>query len=233
MTGQLIYKKQDTSNKLQEIKNKKFTDNRPHFRIDNRIIGGHPSKDWFGKLPTSHTRVVLVLTQGTLFFNDMRVFGWVKQVETKKLDSEFNNYGPDINSKYATPKYFHQFLQRSTQPVKIKIMDQSKVAGIGNIYANDALHLAKINPTRPANSLSKKESDLLLKSCKHVIALGIKYGGASESDFIHLSGAGGKYQKHFRAYKKQGRKCPRNDRGVIKKIKLGGRGTFYCPACQR
>ena len=112
-------------------------------------------------------------------------------------------------------------------------MDQNKLAGVGNIYANDALFLAHIDPRRPANTLTQKEITALYKSINQVIAKGIQTGGASESTYRQLDGFLGSYQKHFLVYKKEGEKCPNQCGGIIKKIKLGGRGTYFCPSCQK
>ena len=200
-----------------------------------RIVGGHPTADWVKALPSSHTRVVLTLSKGTLFFNDMRVFGWVKVVKGDQIEQEFKNFGPDVtNTKTVTSEYFYDVLQSSRRAVKTLITDQGKVAGVGNIYANDGLFCAGIDPRRPANELTEKESGGLLRCLIKILKKGIKYGGASESDFVHTSGLGGKYQEHFLVYAREGERCQRRGcRGMVKKIKLGGRGTYFCPKCQK
>jgi formamidopyrimidine-DNA glycosylase len=110
-------------------------------------------------------------------------------------------------------------------------MDQEKIGGVGNIYANDALYLAKVLPSRKANSLSGKEIINLLPSIREVINKGIKYGGASAANYVDTKGMGGTYQDHFLVYKKEGQLC-KICKGKIQKMKIGGRGTFYCPNCQ-
>ena len=111
-------------------------------------------------------------------------------------------------------------------------MDHKAIAGVGNIYANDALLLAKINPTRPANSLSPKEQSKLYRAVITVLKRGLKYGGATEINFVNAFGQPGRYQEHFLAYGREGQPCPFCGT-KIKKIRLGGRGTYFCPACQR
>ena len=125
MTGQLIYQSDDGS----------------------RLGGGHPTDDWVNSLPAKHTRIVISLKKGTLFFNDMRVFGWIKEVDDVLLKKELSGYGPDINNKELTAKYFAEKLSKRSTTIKLSVMDNSLIAGVGNIYANDALNLAKINPT--------------------------------------------------------------------------------------
>ena len=101
-----------------------------------------------------------------------------------------------------------------------------------NIYSNDALYLARINPKRKAKEMTEKEGEGLYEAVKKVISSGIKYGGASVDRYVDAAGLGGKYQEHFFVYGRNGQKCKR-DGGVIKKIKLGGRGTYFCPGCQQ
>ena len=219
MTGQLVY--QETRNKKQET---------------NRIVGGHPTADWVAKLPSSHTRVVVELNKGRLFFNDQRVFGWVKVMDKQGLKKEFKNYGPDMIDRQVTKEYFYQTLHKSRRAVKLVICDQKDVAGVGNIYANDGLWCAGVDPRRPAKEIVRSESDKLWACLRQVLKQGIKYGGATASDdkFVQATGLGGKYQEHFLAYERDGQKCRRRGcGGVMRKIRLGGRGTYYCPRCQR
>lgn len=202
MTGQLIY------------------DDGKH-----RIAGGHPSEDMRAKLPNKHTRAVFEFEKGTLFFNDMRRFGWIK-INPKFVE----NLGPEPFG--LTVEQFNSLVNKLKRPIKTVIMDQAVIAGVGNIYANDALWEAKINPQQSAASLSVEQSSLLLKKIKLVLLDGIKYGGASMSDYVDANGEGGSYQNHFRVYKQDGEKCKRC-KSVIKKIVMGGRGTYYCPECQK
>ena len=115
-------------------------------------------------------------------------------------------------------------------------MEQEKIAGVGNIYANDALWESRINPTRGINGLSERElEDLRLATIK-VLEEGVYYGGATAMDgkFVDLQGLGGKYQEHFKVYQREGERCLRpRCGGVIERVKLGGRGTFRCQVCQK
>ena len=186
-----------------------------------------------------HTRVIFHLSKGRLFFNDQRLFGWIKVVDSEGLKREFKNYGPDIIDKAVTQEYFYSMLQKSRRAVKLVIIDQAKIAGVGNIYVNEGLWRVRIDPRRPANRIRRQESNKLLAGLKQVVRKGIKYGGATASDeaFVNASGLGGKYQEHFLVYEQAGEKCHRpacRQAGVkIKKIRLGGRGTYYCPGCQK
>ena len=209
MTGQLIYVDQD-----------------------QRLGGGHPTKDWVLTLPSKHTRIEFSLNNSAkLFFNDMRIFGWVKQCSDEEVAFEFSKYAPDINTNKITPKYLLEKIQNRRIPIKVAILDSKIVSGMGNIYANDALHLAKIHPAQPANSLSLDEVSELIKAMQAVIELGIKSGGATIDNFRDIHGFSGSYQTKVRVYGKLGEPC-QNCGTLIEKTKLGGRGTFFCPNCQ-
>jgi formamidopyrimidine-DNA glycosylase len=115
-------------------------------------------------------------------------------------------------------------------------MDQKKIGGVGNIYANEALFCAGIRPDRPAKEISNDQLSIfkLYKCLKSVINKGIEYGGATASDdsYVNAAGLAGKYQEHFLVYEQAGKQCSKC-RAKIKKVKLGGRGTYFCPRCQR
>ena len=110
-------------------------------------------------------------------------------------------------------------------------MDQKKIGGIGNIYANDALFDCAIDPRRKAKKLSNEEIKKLYDSILKVLKKGLENGGASELNFVNALGQEGKYQHNFLAYAQDGQKCVRCG-GIMKKITLGGRGTYFCPECQ-
>lgn len=198
-----------------------------------RIVGGHPTADWVNDLPSKHTRVIWTFKDGSkLFFNDMRVFGWMKLItKTQKIKNSKNQI-PDVIDKEFTIEYFRSILKKSKKAVKQLLLDQDKIGGLGNIYGNDALFLAGINPERKSDSLKSPEVKKLHLAVIKVIKLGIKYGGASASNYVDVSGLGGTYQDHFLVYKRDGQKCL-NCNSKIQKIKLGGRGTFFCPNCQK
>jgi formamidopyrimidine-DNA glycosylase len=226
--GQLIFdqKSQITNHKLQ-IKSKYGVSN-------SRIVGGHPTEDWVKKLPSKHTRVIVRYSDGaTLYFNDMRVFGWMKLVDRGQWVVDSKKYPPDVIDPEYTTDYLKKVLKRSNRSVKLVLLDQNKVGGLGNIYINDALWLSGTKPTRSAHSLKNAEIGRLHTATIKVIKRGIETGGASQSTYKHINGLGGKYQEEFLVYKREGEVCGKNGcPGVIKKIKLGGRGTYYCPMCQ-
>jgi len=192
--------------------------------LSARIVGGHPSEDFVAKLPNKHTRAIFEFEKGTLFFNDMRKFGWIK-INPKFVEK----LGPEPFAIRA-PKFL-KLLKKLRKPIKTAIMDQEIVAGVGNIYANDALWEARINPIVPSCQLSVDQLTVLLKKIILVLKEGIKYGGATAANYLNLHGLGGHYQDHFRVYAREGQPCLRC-KTKIKRIVLGGRGTYYCPQCQ-
>ncbi len=223
----------DLSNGLYLLVHLKMTGQLIFVEKDKPIGGGHPTKDWRKQLPGKHTRVIFKFSpSGTLFFNDMRVFGWIKVVDDQALSLELSKYGPDIIDLKLTADKFYNLLQSSRRAVKLVILDSHKVAGIGNIYACDGLDLARISPFRPANSLTQAESKRLLKSLREVINLGIKHQGATISDYMTADGVKGGYQEIIRVYGKEGQPCPNCGRLIIK-TKQGGRSTYWCRKCQK
>lgn len=214
MTGQLIYEPTGQF----EIRNLKFK---------NRIVGGHPTEDFVSKMPSRHTRAIFYFDRGTLYFNDQRMFGWV-EVNPKFVE----NLGPEPFE--MDEKRFSELVSKSKRPIKLVLMDQGIISGVGNIYANDACWEGRVNPRRLANTLTAKQYSDLYKGVIRVLEEGIKYGGATAADakYIDLHGLGGHYQEHFRVYDREGEECLREDRGIIHKFVLGGRGTYYCPKCQ-
>ena len=187
------------------------------------------------ELPNKFTRVIFDLDNGSrLFFNDLRAFGWIKVIrDIREIGEE--KLGPEANDqKTFTLNYFQEMLAKTKKPIKLVLLDQKKLAGVGNIYANEALFRASILPTRPANSLSKEETEKLRNEIIKVLNEAIKFKGTSDRDeaYRQATGEKGEFQKHLKVYGKAGQKCPRCE-GVIKRITVGGRGTFICPRCQK
>lgn len=198
-----------------------------------RTGGGHPTDDWVQQLPSSHTRIVLSFDDATtLFFNDQRIFGWIRVLSSEETTQSLSTLAPDVIDKQITAEYLFQKAQRRSVPVKQFIMDNQVVAGVGNIYACDALNLARISPTRKASTLSQLEVQQLLDAMREVVHKGIELGGATaHGKYVNVAGLAGKYQDVMRVYNKKGQPCP-NCGSPIEKTKLGGRGTYFCPVCQ-
>lgn len=210
LTGQLIYRGPNL---------------KPIPRLSNKVVGGVPGK---------HTHLVFVLDHGGfLYYNDVRRFGWVRVMKTSELGKEgfVGKLGPEPFRDLTLEK-FKEILSKSSRAVKLVLMDQEKIGGVGNIYANDALWLAGINPKRSANKLSGKEAETLYDSIHKVLKDGLKYGGASELAFVTPDGKEGEYQEHTLVYGQEGKICKRCCKAKIEKYFLSGRGTYFCPICQ-
>jgi len=203
--------------------------------IGNSIFGHPTPKEDKSHLPNKSTRLFFTFSDGSnLFFNDQRKFGWLKLLNQKELVESQKKLGIDILSPEFTPKYFYQQIKNTSRPIKIILLDQSKFAGIGNIYANDALFLAKINPFCPSNKINFTKAISLHHFLIQIMLDSIKNGGSTAKDnkYIHPDGSIGKHQFSFQVYQKAGENCS-VCQSSIKKIKIGGRGTFYCPKCQK
>lgn len=167
-----------------------------------------------------------------LRFTDLRKFGWIKLLQGKKeLEGILAELGLEPLDDLGL-KEFKTITASTSRAIKVLLMDQRKIAGIGNIYACDALFLAKIHPGRKANSLKNNEVEKLFEAIEKVLKAGIKYRGASDQYYLDVLGHEGSYQDHFLVYGRAGKKCFKCD-GKVQKIKLGGRGTYYCPKCQK
>ena len=212
-----------------------------HLKMTGQIIlgdfiFGHPTpKEDKSILPNKSTRLVFTISNGSkLFFNDQRKFGWVKLLTSSELVDSQKNLGLDILSSKFTPKYFYQQIQNTSRPIKVVLLDQTKFAGIGNIYANDSLFLAKINPQTPSNKISFKKASLLHHFLIQIMTDSIKAGGSTAKDnkYIHPDGSSGQHQFSFQVYQREKEPCL-ICQTPIKRIKICGRGTFYCPKCQK
>lgn len=201
-----------------------------------RSAGGHPTKSMAEALPDKSTKVIFRFDDGsTLYFNDQRIFGWIKLVLNNEVlrDSLIARLGPEpLTEKFELPGFAAVLARRPKSPIKAVILDQSTVAGVGNIYADESLHLAKIHPATPAGQLTKPQVKRLYEAIKTIIALGITYGGTSFSSYVNALGGQGNYFDHARVFRRQGQTCPVCGTVIIK-TRVAGRGTHLCPKCQK
>lgn len=204
---------------------------------------GHPTKDAFKQLPNKSTRIIFYFSppsskRGTkgeiLYFNDQRKFGWIKLLNQTELVEAQSNLGRDAFAKNFTPQYVFTQLQKSRRPIKVALLDQKYFAGIGNIYANDALFLAKILPTVPANKITQSQAKSIHHHLIDIMHQSVLAGGytAKDNQYLHPDGSKGESQFFYRVYDKKGEPCIKCGT-KIKYLKLAGRGTFFCPHCQK
>lgn len=200
-----------------------------------RFAGGHPNASMIKELPDSSTRVVIEFESGDkLYFNDQRKFGWIKLMRQDEIeqDSLVSRLGPEPLSELFELAGFRAVIKRRVRsPIKAVLLDQATVSGIGNIYADESLHLAKIHPARLSGSLRDSEIRRLHKAIKIIMDKAISYGGTSFTNYVNSLGLKGNYLEHARVFRRQGQACPQCGT-ILEKIKVAGRGTHVCRKCQ-
>lgn len=207
------------------------------FVADNTRFGaGHPNDSLVGNLPDKSTRVTLGFSDGSqLFFNDQRKFGWMKMyptVEVPNIDF-MQKVGPEpLDDSFTTEVLFDRLQRRKSTSIKAALLDQTVLAGVGNIYADESLWGAKIHPATLVKYLSEKQIALLHKELQFVLNLAIEQGGSSNHTYVNAEGKKGSYMHFARVFRRDGQACPRCG-SVIEKSKVAGRGTHTCPVCQK
>ena len=180
---------------------------------------------------SKHSRVAFYFSDGSILdFNDQRLFGELRLVsDWKKLKF--------VQALGAEPfdldvKVFKGMLAKKKTKIKPLLLDQTFISGIGNIYASEILFRAKINPERSSQSLTESEKEMLYHKTKQVLTSAIKHGGSSVDDYVRLSGKLGSYGKLHQVYGREGKLCFAC-KSPVKRIAQGGRGTYFCPRCQK
>lgn len=198
-----------------------------HLKLSGRLLVRREIEE-----PDEYVHIILSFEGGgELRFAEARLFGYMEYLADKEsLQNVLAKFGPEFFD--LDRETFLSLLSTTRRAVKVALLDQKLVAGIGNIYANDALYLSKVHPVAAANSLSASQSDSLFRSLQKVLGEGLKYGGASDQWYRQIHGEKGSYQNHFKVYGRAGERCGRCG-GKIERIEVGGRGTFFCPGCQK
>lgn len=183
--------------------------------------------------PKKHDHVLLHLKQGMIcVFHDPRRFGVMDMLEKGGENSHplLKHLGPEPLSKDFSPEYLEKALKRRKGPIKPVLMDQKLVVGVGNIYASEALHLAKIHPETPAHKVASKTIPLI-HAIHSVLRSAIDSGGSTLRDYIGADGSAGYFQHRFLVYERAGEPC-RTCKSIIKTDVHAGRSTYWCPTCQ-
>ena len=203
---------------------------------DTRFGAGHPNDSLVNELPDKSTRVTLTFKDGSaLFFNDQRKFGWMRLMPTIEIPNInfMQKVGPEPLADTFTPQEFMQrFARRAKTTIKAALLDQSVVAGVGNIYADESLWGAKIHPQRFVGSLTEQEYSALYTELRAVMNLAVEKGGSSNSTYVNAEGKKGSYMDFARVFRREGLPCPRCGT-TIEKTRVAGRGTHICPHCQQ
>ena len=199
-----------------------------HLKLSGQLILREP-----GDPPDRFTHIILELDNGKeLRFNDLRKFGFMKLVENKEqLSKLLSEFGPEPFTPQFTFEKFKEVVTESARTIKTVIMDQAKIAGVGNIYADEALWRARIHPEKPSNKLDEKQLKELYEAILYVLKQGIEDRGTSVDQYLDAHGDEGEHARNLKVFRQNGKPCPRCGT-EIKKIRVGGRGTHYCPSCQ-
>lgn len=206
------------------------------YRGDENWGGGHPNDSFLNSLPDRSTRVVLNLSgDNKLFFNDQRKFGWIKLYPTSQIDElpTIVKLGPEPLVGDPWPEFLKRIRRHQSMSIKPAILDQTTIAGVGNIYADESLWLAKIHPQTKVASLTDNDLKRLLDGIIQSMTESLSAGGSTARNYVKADGSRGDYLEKFAAvYKRNDQPCKRCGRDIVK-IKVAGRGSHYCPYCQQ
>jgi formamidopyrimidine-DNA glycosylase len=213
MTGQLIFRDQ---------------------KSQNQFAGGHPTDSAMGALPDKSTRVILKFSNGTLFFNDQRKFGFMQIEPTAQIASIpfLQKLGPEPFDANSRAQIVQNIQKHRNAEIKAVLLDQTVIAGLGNIYADESLWLAQIHPATRVAKISVRKLAELIQYAADVMNESIQIGGTTFSDFRNARGEVGEYVDHLRAYGRAGKPCLRCGT-AMQKIRIAGRGSTFCPHCQK
>ncbi len=201
-----------------------------------RFGAGHPNDSLIGELPDRSTRVTLTMKSGgKLFFNDQRKFGWMRLLPTAQLpEVDFlKKIGPEpLEDSFGSKEFIAQVRRRNRASIKAAMLDQTVVAGVGNIYADESLWAAKIHPATKVSDVSDVKLATLLKELKSILKLSIEKGGSSDKNYVNAEGKKGSYIDFVQVFRREGQDCSRCGAEIIK-TRVAGRGTHVCLKCQK
>ena len=199
-----------------------------------RFAAGHPSDNFIDELPNKQTRVVLEFDSGSLFFNDQRKFGFIKVIDTNKVEQDtFIKKLAKEPWQMSADEFYEKLQKHKNSPIKAVILDQTIICGLGNIYADESLFMSKIHPATKAGALTKKEASTLLDMAARAMDTAIDSGGSTMKDYVKADGTKGDYLDKFaQIFNRTGKPCLVCGT-KIEKIRVAGRGTHICPNCQR
>jgi len=199
--------------------------------------GGHPSDSLVAKLPDRSTRVTISFTSGAkLYFNDQRKFGWVKLEKSLGLyDSNLflSKLGPEpLTDDYTFEQFSSALSKRKKTTIKAAILDQTVLAGVGNIYADEGLFAARIHPATRVGDVSTIKLKRLFTALREIMLMSIELGGSSARNYVDAEGKKGNYLNFAKVYGRKGKNCA-GCSGKVTKIRVASRGTHICTSCQK
>ena len=200
------------------------------------FAGGHPNDSLIGELPDRSTRVQIEFTDGSrLFFNDQRKFGWVKLLPTDEVKNLpfMQKVGPEpLDPNTRAEDFIQRIRRRQNSMIKPAFLDQAVIAGVGNIYADEALWAAHIHPQTRVRNVSDQQLNTLFNELRQILQLSIDQGGSTDRNYVDAEGRKGNYLTFAHVFRREGQACHRHPDQEIIKLKVGGRGTHVCPVCQ-
>lgn len=213
----------------------KMTGQMVYVSNSGRFGAGHPNDSLVNDLPDKTTRVGISLeNHAKLFFNDLRKFGWMRLVPTAEIPNiDFmKKVGPEpLAANFTARDFQKRLMKRPKTSIKAALLDQTVIAGVGNIYADESLWGAKIHPATLVKDVSVHQLHNLFTELRFVLALAIEKGGSSDRNYVNAEGKRGSYLSFARVFRREGQECPRCGSLIIK-TRLAGRGTHTCPHCQ-
>ncbi len=206
------------------------------FRGRESFAGGHPNDSLIGELPDRSTRVEIDFVDGSrLFFNDQRKFGWVKLLPTDEVKNLpfMQKVGPEpLDPQTRAEDFIQRIRRRQNSMIKPAFLDQTVIAGVGNIYADEALWAAQIHPQTRVKNVNDQQLNTLFNELRHILQLSIDQGGSTDKNYVDAEGRKGNYLTFAHVFRREGQVCHRHPDQEIIKLKVGGRGTHICPVCQ-
>lgn len=201
--------------------------------VENEMIGGgHSFTETDKVLPGKHTRAVFRFEDGSsMYFNDMRLFGYLRVIDAETLANTLAQYGIEPMTADYTWEAFQSIFKNRKTSLKALLLNQKVISGLGNIYVDEACFRSKIHPGRSASSLNKKEMKALFKNAEAVMQESVDMGGTTFYSFMDSRGRKGNFSDFLEVFAREGELCINCDT-EIEKIRLAGRGTHFCPKCQ-
>ncbi|MDR2975490.1 MAG: bifunctional DNA-formamidopyrimidine glycosylase/DNA-(apurinic or apyrimidinic site) lyase [Propionibacteriaceae bacterium] len=205
------------------------------YQGDQHWGAGHPNDSLVHDLPDRSTRVIVGFEDGSrLYFNDQRKFGWVRLMTTAQADALklITTMGPEPLTGQPWPEFLRRMRRHHATPIKAALLNQTVLAGVGNIYADEALWTARIHPATQVDALSDAALRRLLDAVREVMTTSLEFGGSTDRTYVDAEGRAGSYLSFAHVFRREGQPCPRCGTTIIK-TRVAGRGTHLCPHCQR
>ncbi|MCG6956517.1 MAG: bifunctional DNA-formamidopyrimidine glycosylase/DNA-(apurinic or apyrimidinic site) lyase [Gemmatimonadetes bacterium] len=180
----------------------------------------------------THPAVVFRFDSGAvLVFDDQRRFGTVEALDAAQWEERHTRMGPEPLEEDFTAEALHRALRRSVSPIRSWLLDQRRIAGVGNIYASEALHLAGIHPARRARTVTAGEARLLREAIRDVLQAAIDFGGTTIRDYRNADGQAGEYGRRLHVYGREDEPCMACGAGIRRTV-ISNRSAYFCPSCQ-